>query len=163
MIKTVILFFSIFVINCADQLTVHIIPHTHDDVGWLYTMEDYYYGTNGSDRSVRRILNNMVNSLTEDKNRTFIYVEIAFFEKWWNEIDESIKEIVKGFVKEGRLEFINGAYSMHDEAASYYQHSIDNMRLGLLFLKREFNITPDIAWSIDPFGHSASNVKIFIK
>ena len=160
MLKGLVLFFSIFLAKCLDPLTIHIIPHTHDDVGWLYTMEDYYYGTNGSERSVKSILNNMVNALTEDKNRTFIYVEIAFFEKWWNEIDAETKEKVKGFVQEGRLEFINGAYSMHDEAASYYQHAIDNMRIGLLFLKRELNVTPDIAWSIDPFGHSASNVII---
>ena len=156
--KLVSFFYLLLFVYCSQPLTVHIIPHTHDDVGWLFTMEDYYYGTNGSSRSVRTILNNMVNSLTENQNRTFIYVEIAFFEKWWKEVNETVKATVKEFIKQGRLEFINGAYSMHDEAASYYQHSIDNMRLGLMFLKREFNITPETAWSIDPFGHSSSNV-----
>jgi hypothetical protein len=31
------------------------------------------------------------------------------------------------------------------------------MRLGLEFLKNEFNITPSIGWYIDPFGHSSTN------
>lgn len=25
-------------------LTVHLIPHSHDDVGWLKTVDDYFYG-----------------------------------------------------------------------------------------------------------------------
>ena len=29
----------------ADNITVHLIPHSHDDVGWLKTVDEYYYGS----------------------------------------------------------------------------------------------------------------------
>ena len=143
---------------CADPITVHIVPHTHDDAGWLNTFQEYYDGKGDLNISVSHILDNMVFSLNEKLDRTFIYVEIAYFEKWYVNQTEVVRQQVKDLIKEGRLEFINGGYVMHDEAATYYQHMIDQMRLGLLFLKKEFNIIPDIGWYIDPFGHSASNV-----
>lgn len=38
-------------INRTNQdihLTVHIVSHTHDDVGWLKTYEEYFNGAKGS-------------------------------------------------------------------------------------------------------------------
>lgn len=28
------------------KLNVHLVPHTHDDSGWLKTMDQYFYGSN---------------------------------------------------------------------------------------------------------------------
>ena len=27
-----------------DKLNVHLVAHTHDDVGWLKTVDQYFYG-----------------------------------------------------------------------------------------------------------------------
>ena len=138
------------------ELLIHVVCHTHDDPGWLWTLDDYYMGTDHCKVSVKRILDNMVVSLSHNKERKFSYVEMSFFTIWYNSQTDEIKNKVKEFIKEGRLEIINGGWVMHDEASSYFKHSIDNMRIGLKFLKEEFNVTPKIGWFIDPFGHSAA-------
>ena len=142
------------------ELIIHVVCHTHDDPGWLWTLDDYFMGTDHCKVSVKRILDNMVVSLSNNKERKFSYVEMSFFKKWYDTQTDKIKQKVKDFIKEGRLEIINGGWVMHDEAGTYYKHLIDNMRIGLKFLKEEFNISPKIGWFIDPFGHSCATSHI---
>jgi alpha-mannosidase len=137
----------------SEQIIVHVIPHSHDDAGWLWTFDEYFYGNNTS-KCVKCILDGTLESLLSDPRRTFVEVEIAFFSKWYLALSEEKKNLVKS----GRWEFANAGWVMHDEATTYYQHFVDNMRLGLQFIQKEFNKSVETAWFIDPFGHSSSNV-----
>ncbi|XP_033643770.1 lysosomal alpha-mannosidase-like [Asterias rubens] len=140
------------------MLNVHLVPHTHDDVGWLKTVDQYYYGDRNDIQhaGVQYILDTVVSELLKDPEKRFIYVEIAFFERWWNEQTDKMKGLVKQLVNEGRLEFVNGGWCMNDEAATHYNAIIDQMTIGLRFLKETFGdcAKPRTAWQIDPFGHS---------
>ncbi|GER32439.1 alpha-mannosidase [Striga asiatica] len=139
------------------KINVHLVSHTHDDVGWLKTVDQYYVGSNNSIQGacVQNVLDSLIPALLADKNRKFIYVEQAFFQRWWRNQSDDMKKKVRMLVKSGQLEFINGGMCMHDEATTHYIDMIDQTTLGHRFIKEEFDVIPRIGWQIDPFGHSA--------
>ena len=63
----------------------------------------------------------------------------------------------------GRLEFIAGGWSMHDEASTHYNSIIDQHSFGAEFLRDQFGdcARPKIGWQIDPFGHSREVASLF--
>jgi lysosomal alpha-mannosidase len=76
-----------------DPHTIHLVPHSHCDVGWIFPMKTYFddidnmpdtWYTNHIS-SVKEILTNVVDGLLMDKTRKFSWVEIVYFKDWWNE------------------------------------------------------------------------------
>mgnify|MGYP000849733300 FL=1 len=143
-----------------DFIHLHIIPHTHNDAGWLYTVNSYYRGTNPRG-CVECILNNVTKALQVNPDRKFVYVEQVYFQEWWEELPAETRETVLKLIKNGQLEFLLAGYVMNDEACSYYDDIIEQMTLGHRFIKTTFNHTVREAWHIDPFGHSAAQARLF--
>ncbi|XP_033226250.1 lysosomal alpha-mannosidase-like [Belonocnema kinseyi] len=147
------------------KLNIHMVAHTHDDVGWLKTVDQYYYGSRQyiQKAGVQFILDSVIEALLQNPERRFIYAETAFFWKWWLHQNEKVKTSVKHLVDEGRLEFIGGAWTMNDEAVTYYQSTIDQFTWGLRLLNDTFGECgrPKIGWQIDPFGHAKEQASMF--
>jgi alpha-mannosidase II len=50
---------------------------------------DYY------NQQTKPILDNMLNVLSADSRRRFIYAELSFFSLWWESLNEARKEAVR--------------------------------------------------------------------
>lgn len=97
------------------QITVHVVPHTHDDVGWLKTVDQYYLGANNSIQhaAVHHILDTVIEQLQRNPDRKFIYVEQAFFQMWWQRQTPEVQAQARTLIQNGQLEFINGGWCAH--------------------------------------------------
>ena len=147
------------------KLNIHLVAHTHDDVGWLKTIDQYYFGSQSRIQlaGVQYILDSVVQALLANPERRFIYVESSFLWKWWQRQSDRVKEDVRGLIDQGRLEIIGGGWSMNDEAVTHYHSMVDQYTWGFRRLNDTFGrcATPRIGWQIDPFGHSREQASMF--
>jgi len=132
------------------------VAHSHQDFGWLATAEEYF------EKSVNDIFNNVTAALLANPKRKFTHAEIGFFEMWWRNQTVETKLKVRGLVRTGQLEFVNGGWIASDEACPIYSEILHNIQVGHDFLARELFVTaPKIAWHMDSFGHSSTVARVF--
>jgi hypothetical protein len=132
-------------------VNVFLVPHTHDDVGWLQTVTGYYQS------QVKHIIDTSLQALLDNPKRKFIYVEQSFFTRWWYDpnTSDAQRTSLKKVVDNGQWEFVLGGWVMPDEAATTYGGVIDQLTLGHQFLLSTFGVRPTKGWQIDPFGASS--------
>uniref|UniRef100_A0A4X1TWH9 mannosyl-oligosaccharide 1,3-1,6-alpha-mannosidase n=1 Tax=Sus scrofa TaxID=9823 RepID=A0A4X1TWH9_PIG len=132
----------------TKPLQVFVVPHSHNDPGWLKTFDDYFR------EKTQYIFNNMVIKLKEDPRRKFMWSEISYLSKWWETIDLQKKDAVKSLLENGQFEIVTGGWVMPDEAGTHYFALIDQLIEGHQWLEKNLGVKPRSGWAIDPFGHS---------
>ncbi|XP_039766142.1 alpha-mannosidase 2x isoform X2 [Ornithorhynchus anatinus] len=134
----------------SEILQVFVVPHSHNDPGWIKTFDKYYV------EQTQHILNSMVLKLQEDPRRRFLWAEVSFFAKWWDNINAQKRAAVRRLVGNGQLEMATGGWVMPDEANSHYFALIDQLIEGHQWLEKNLGVTPRSGWAVDPFGHSST-------
>jgi hypothetical protein len=91
---------------CAEAkypLTIHVVPHSHDDIGWQKTIDEYFDGSRKDIRftNVRQELTTVINALWDNPKRKFSEVEMKFFTMWYELQNEKTRAKVKKLVDNG--------------------------------------------------------------
>ncbi|XP_058811986.1 alpha-mannosidase 2 [Topomyia yanbarensis] len=136
--------------NQHHKLKVFVVPHSHNDPGWIQTFDEYY------EHQTKGIFANMLRHLEENSGMKFIWAEISYFSRWYDNLVPQQKDMVKKLIKKGQLDFVTGGWVMSDEANSHWYSILLQLTEGHTWLKTRLNITPTSSWTIDPFGESAT-------
>ncbi|KAJ2703969.1 mannosyl-oligosaccharide 1,3-1,6-alpha-mannosidase activity protein, partial [Coemansia spiralis] len=143
------------------NLTLHLLPHSHSDVGWNLSFEGYYRA------SVHEVLRRVVAELWTDERRRFTWGDLAFLDVWMGEEGDvpngqlsgngaalTWRQVVMELMRRGQWEIVGGTYVSPDEGmATWWAHNMI-VDVGHRVLAREFNATTSVGWQIDNFGHT---------
>ncbi|KYQ91603.1 alpha-mannosidase [Tieghemostelium lacteum] len=152
----ILLFYGVFVSADQDLIKIHFICHSHCDAGWLKTFEGYYT------QDVNTILTHVVDAVSKNEKRRFVWSEMGFLERWWNSTTSDYRDRFTKMIKEKRIEIINGGWVMNDEANPTVDAVIRHLADGHRFITDHFGeeFLPRSGWQIDPFGHSTLSAYI---
>nr|KAF6392792.1 mannosidase alpha class 2B member 2 [Pipistrellus kuhlii] len=142
--------------RAREPIRVFVVPHSHMDVGWLYTVQESMRVYAAS------VYTTVVRELALGEHRRFIAAEQEFFRLWWDRTASRVQKLqVRELLAQGRLEFVSGGQVMPDEAVTHFDDQILQLTEGHGFLYETFGIRPRVSWQVDAFGASATTPTLF--
>jgi len=108
----------------------------------LKTVDEYATGANQTIQFawVNTLITTMTEQLALNPDRTAIYVEQAFYQRWWNQASDEYRNLWRKFIANGQAEFVGGGWCMPDEANEHMLAALDTYTNGNKFLMQEFGI-----------------------
>ncbi len=134
--------------------TIYLVPHTHYDVAWAFSKEEYL-------KINENILEEALRLLQNPKFR--FCLEQTFLPKEMEERNPPLFRRLKKMVKAGKLEIADGQYLMADTMLPSGEVLIRDILVGKRYCQEKFGIEVPVAWAADSFGMNAQLPQIYKK
>ncbi|MCD6567837.1 MAG: glycoside hydrolase [Dehalococcoidia bacterium] len=134
---------------------IFLVPHTHYDVAWAFSKEDYFQINEG-------ILEAVLKLMKEDSEFKFCLEQTFLLE----EMERRNPELwlgLKEMIKQGRLEIVDGQYLMPDTMLPGGEVLVREILFGKRYCEEKFGVEVPVAWAADSFGMNAQLPQIYQK
>jgi len=125
--------------------TIHVVGHAHMDMNWLWTYSETMKMANDN-------LRQTVAFMDEFPDFTMLQSQAAVY-NFVEKVDPPLLEMVKKYVKAGRLELAGGMWTEGDVNLSSGEAISRSFLLGQRFFQSRFGKMANIGWLPDNFGH----------
>jgi len=134
--------------------TIYLVPHTHYDVAWAFSKEDYL--------NINKGILNEVMKLMEVPGFKFC-LEQTFLLQEMERRDPALWQGLKRIIEEGKLEIVDGQYLMPDTMLPTGETLVREILFGKKYCEEKFGIEVPVAWAADSFGMNAQLPQIYSK
>jgi len=135
--------------------TIYLVPHSHYDVAWAFTKEDYL-------EINEDILQQAVELMKKYKEYKFSWEQI-FPLKVLEERNPKLWLDIKEMIQRGKMEIVDGQYLMPDSMLPTGEVLIREIFFGKKYCKGKFGVDVPVAWCADSFGMNAQLPQIYKK
>ncbi|MDR1780168.1 MAG: glycosyl hydrolase-related protein [Tannerella sp.] len=125
--------------------TIHVVGHAHMDMNWLWTTQE-------TRKMAQDNLRQAVAFMDEFPDYRMVQSQAAVYD-FVQKADPELFELVKKYVKTGRLELIGGEWTEGDTNMSSGEGIARSFLIGQRYFLQNFGKMARIGWLPDNFGH----------
>ena len=134
--------------------TIYLVPHTHYDVAWAFTKEEYL--------KINEVILEKALKMMETSEFKFC-LEQTFLLKEMEKRNPGLWQRIHKMITAGKLEIVDGQYLMPDTMLPTGEVLIREIIFGKRYCKEKFGIDVPVAWAADSFGMNAQLPQIYKK
>ncbi len=134
--------------------TIYLTPHSHYDVVWAFTKDDYYH--------INEII--LQDAVEMIKRRDFRFlIEQTYLLELIEKRNPGLFADIKDAVLKKKIEIADGQYVMPDPMMPVGEILVRDILLGKKYCQDKFGIDVPVAWAADGFGLNAQMPQIYKK